>query len=180
MMDHSPVGAARTHISFLAGGLAGGVAAVALILLPVAAASRALLPGDARPVAALLVLAVVAVAEAGRLALPRVRRQARQSLGNLSPTLGSFMFGVDLGSGVRTHTSSVTLYTALSPAVLGAPAVALIGLGAAFGLVRGLVPLDRAWAGDPHGWDGRLRNRPVIPRVARAAALACALALVFV
>ncbi len=143
-------------MSFLAGSLVGALAASASILVPVGVLVRWLLPTWLRVVVAAVALFVAALGEIGVVTLPRVRRQARQSLAALPPSLSMFVFGLELGSGFRTHTSSLTLYTGLILALAGVEPLALLAFGAGLGLVRGIVPIDRELAASTISWDSRV------------------------
>ncbi len=99
--------------------------------------------------------------------LPRIRRQVRQSVAGLPPSVGSAMFGFELGLGVRTFTSSLTLYLLPGLALFVLPTVTawvLPALGATFGLVRGMVPLDRLLWRSSQRWDAALDSWSGLPR----------------
>ncbi len=174
-MERSPVGELRAGLWFLAGTVAGGAGIAMAVIWPLAEIARFALPEALRPWAGLAVVAVAAAAVAGAFELPRVDRQARQTLGELPPALGAFVFGVEIGAGIRTHTSSLALYLALVPVALGAGPAAIVAMGAAFGAARGLVPIDRFLRIDGLGWDQRLAAGSWVVRAAPALAAVAAL-----
>lgn len=176
-METSRVSGSGNYLAFALGSTVGGVIAAVALLVPVGMIAREFIPAQLSVAAGVAVVAAVVPALANLVELPRIHRQARQSLGNLPPTLGLFMFGLDLGAGVRTYTSSLALYLLLLPPVLGADPWALVGAGAAFGAVRGLVPLDRALYANGRQWDVLLSGNSLLPAGAPWIAVAVAVSL---
>jgi hypothetical protein len=82
-----------------------------------------------------IVLAFLALDEAGLIVLPHPQRRAqvrRELPRTAGPTHGAFLFGLVLGSGVLTVIASATLYGAIFAAILIRPdaaPVAAIGFG---------------------------------------------------
>lgn len=175
MMDRSPVGEVKVTSWFALGSAVGGATAAFLVLGSMAAAAS-LLPADIRFGLAILALAVTAAAVLGWITLPRIHRQARQTLGEMVPGLGAFVFGVELGSGLRTYTSSLALYVTLVPALLGVPLTELVLLGTMLGLGRGIVPLDRLIHTNRATWEQRLVAGPRWLRAAPSVSLVLAAA----
>jgi hypothetical protein len=94
-----------------------------------------------------------------RIRLPQNSRQVPQAVLQRDVLRGSFQFGFELGTGVRTFVSASAPYV-LAAAVLlaGQPLVGVLaGLG--FGAGRALTPLLRRASGAEAGWDAALRAR---------------------
>lgn len=116
--------------------------------------------------------AVVLATDVGQAGcrLPENRRQVRQRVLRMEPSVGALMFGFELGTGVRTFLTGKAPYIILVAAVLatthGPVAAMLVGLG--FGLGRGLVPLDRAMSYEVDAWDScsRQHGQHAIPVLA--------------
>ena len=140
-MDEVRAPKLHTATAFFLGAVIGGSIAAFVLLLP-AAALMTYAPGPIPFVLAAVVVLAVMLGTLGFMRLPLVTRQARPSLGTLPPTVAAFVFGMELGTGVRTFTSSVVLYLLTVPALLSTPPSQLVLAGAAFGAVRGLVPVD--------------------------------------
>lgn len=174
-MDDSSVGEMKAAGWFLLGSVVGGTSTALLVLWPLATVVG-LLPDGARVALATLAIVVVAAGIRGWVELPRRHRQARQSLGEMVPGLGAFVFGVELGASVRTYTSSLALYLTLVPPVLAVSTSELALLGAAVGLGRGVVPIDRLLRKDRATWERRLGSGPWALRAAPTASLAVAAA----
>ena len=69
------------------------------------------------------------------------------------------MFGFELGTGARTYLPATAPYlVALAVLILGNSIVPGLAIGAAFGLSRGLVVVDRALHKDPDRWDSALQR----------------------
>lgn len=179
-MDGSPVGELRSSLWFLAGSSLGGGLIALFVLWPISAVAAGLMSGVVQWTLGLIVVASVALGLRGVLSLPRIKRQVRQTHGDLSPSLGAFAFGVELGTGFRTYTSSPALYLIFVPALLSSPLTLLLPLGLAFGIVRGLVPLDRLARRDSRTWDEALQNRPWLLRLSPILGLVAAAAWVVV
>ena len=169
----------KTLLAFLLGLLAGGLAAGlgAWILSGLVRG----VPPDARAATVIGLVALGMARELGlvRFALPERSRQVPQSIfwsGSISPAL---RFGLELGTGVRTHITSTAPYLLLAGVVLLVDgAVLALTAGAAFGLGRAFMALSRAASRDADEWDARLYRR--IGWLARACTGVCASALVFV
>ena len=140
-------------LACLAGGAATGLA-VGLIgaLVP-----PLHLPGLAGVLAVLLLSVLAALRDLNIVAkfwLPENQRQVRSTVRLLPNSVGAAMFGVELGSGVRTYVSGTAPYIAILVVGLFADAFAAAILAAgSFGLARGLVAVDRFLHTDTERWD---------------------------
>lgn len=164
-----------------------GVTAAAYVMATVAAAALfgaalglvgSWAPGTWAGTGALLVaagLALVGVALDSRLAgasVPTVHRQVDEEwLSRYRGWVYGASFGFQLGLGVVTVVSSFTVYLAFAFALLSRSAAGGLGIGIAFGLVRGLTILAAAGVRNPDqlrrlhrrvaAWDGVTRRLAV-------------------
>jgi hypothetical protein len=108
--------------------------------------------------------------------LPERSRQVPQSI-FWTRSMPALRFGVELGTGVRTHVTSTAPYLVLLAVVLlvRPPGLALV-TGASFGLGRAFMAVSRAASVDGGAWDRRLAERLgwLAPACATVSALALA------
>jgi hypothetical protein len=95
-----------------------------------------------------------------RLKLPENHRQVSQFVLHRPSLRPAVIFGIELGTGVRTYVPSVAPYTAALALLLMEPnwAVALSS-AAGFALGRALMPTTRLLSGDVGVWDELLQRR---------------------
>lgn len=147
------------YMSFLAGaGLGGLTSGVILVIIGL------FVPAIGSPLAAGVIAALTMAAMARdlgiiRLHLPQNGRQVRQSVIGMPAVTGSLMFGFELGTGMRTFVTGAAPYVLVIAIVVAAdrPTDALLA-GAAYGVGRGLLPIDRALPRDSDAWDQAVRN----------------------
>lgn len=124
----------------------------------------ALIPWSPPPgvaVAGVAVLFCVALARDQRLIriwMPENSRQVRQTVLRLRPVVGDLMFGFELGTGVRTFVPASVPYVVAVTVIMMAEAIPAMMVGAAFGLGRGLVVVDRVLHRDRNQWDQTMRR----------------------
>ncbi len=139
-------------LACLAGGAATGLA-VGLIGALIPPLHLPILAG----VLAVLILSVLAALRDLNIIkfwLPENQRQVRSTVRLLPSSVGAAMFGVELGSGVRTYVSGTAPYIAILAVGLLAETFASAILSAgSFGLARGLVSVDRLLHTDTERWD---------------------------
>jgi hypothetical protein len=133
-----------TALWFIAGGFAGG-ATLGLAMAALALGVRAASPSTATLAIVACALALLAAASDTRLGgfrLPFHSRQVNERwLDQFRPWVYGAGFGWQIGAGLVTYIKTAALYLMIALAALTAsPAVAL-GIGALFGLVRGLAVL---------------------------------------
>lgn len=99
--------------------------------------------------------------------LPENRRQVPQTIYRLPSTVGDFVFGFELGTGVRTFLPASAPYIACLTVVLFAQSIYPgITVGSAFGLSRGVVAVDRMVRRHRGRWDTTLKQlSPRLPLV---------------
>lgn len=173
-MVDSPGRGPRNILAFaaacvLGGSVTGFALAVLGGLVPVSPP-----PGPAA--AGLAVLACLALLRdlgVVRFWMPENRRQVRQSVLRLRPLAGDIMFGFEMGTGARTYVPAASPYLIILVVVaFGDGVVPGLATGAAFGLSRGLVIVDRSLHRNRAGWDSALEhNQRLLPLIGLATAV---------
>lgn len=164
--------------TFVAGLLAGGLCTG--LVLGLASGLAAPVPPAWRYAAAAAVAVLGLLRELGvvRVPLPQNARQVPPDVLRRDLLRGSLQFGFELGTGVRTYVSAAAPYV-LAAAVLllgqHLPVAVLAGLG--FGAGRAATPLLRQLSGSAEDWDGDLRGRLPVVKLAAAVTLLVALAV---
>jgi hypothetical protein len=131
---------------------------------------------------AVVVIAAVlgALRDTGRLTipLPQNARQIPQHVLQRHLVRGTWQFGFELGTGVRTYVSASAPYVMATAVLMSAgsyPAALATGLG--FGVGRALTPIVRRLSGTPDDWDDRLARRLTAQSVLACVLIAAAFAL---
>lgn len=120
--------------------------------------------GAAVPVSWTVGIIVASVAAAAlrdlgivKFPLPEARRLVPQSVFQKGRMLGTFQFGVEMGTGLRTYVSSTVPYLVVLTLVLTHPAyVMAVAAGIGFGLGRAAMLVSRTLSWDREPWDERL------------------------
>lgn len=111
-----------------------------------------------------------------RLPHPGARRQVPEQITSYG-RIGSFYFGLAMGTGVRTYMTGAAPWVVAAVAVLsGQSAIILLGAGVAFGGARGSVHLMKWMSEDPL-WQSRLiglSDRPVFKSLSAAVSVGAA------
>lgn len=163
--------------SWFYGGLLVGSAITATVAVLAGSVIRPLL---ATPVRVGLLVAAVAFVVLGELGahrrqLPHAARQVRQWIAGEGAS-GAFQFGVEMGTGVRTFSTSNLPHLALVVLLLFPEPVSGLLAGVGFAAGRALMTLSRSRSPDRAAWDaGWLASER---RVRRLLAVAATLALV--
>lgn len=103
---------------------------------------------------------VAALRDGGRVGfwLPQNRRQVRRTVTELAPSVGSYMFGFELGTGVRTFLPGTAPYVAAAFAILAPfPAWFPLFVGVGFGLGRLVVALEYLVSQRRREWESAIR-----------------------
>jgi len=114
------------------------------------------------------------------LPLPENRRLVPQAVLHKPGLRPALIFGIELGTGVRTYVPAVAPYLlALAILLLGPDwtMVLLVALG--FALGRAVMPMARLLSGEPEAWDGLLERRLRLALLTRASATVTAVAVVW-
>ena len=154
-------------IFVLASALGGGTTGLMLVVLGGLVPSVPLNRVVWLIVAAVAILLLLRDCRVLKYQLPENRRQVPQTIYRLPSTLGDFVFGFELGTGVRTFVPASAPYLGCLTVVLFAQSIypGIIS-GSAFGLSRGLVAVDRIVRRNRGRWDEALmRLTPFLPRV---------------
>lgn len=164
-----------TATAFVAGALLGGVSTGALFGAVGLLVDRAL--SDVVAVGTLAVVALVAaVHERTGRRLPSIPRQVNEDwLNEYRGWVYGAGFGFQLGAGVLTFVTSAAVYVTLAATVLVGHLGAAIGIGALFGLTRGLslVPARRIHRpGDLVSFHRRLQGSAATVRLVSTTVLA--------
>lgn len=134
-------------VSWIAGTLLGSLTVGAFVgLVGSVVPSRWLVSGTGllAVVAAMTVLAFLGDVAQVPNYLPQAQRQVPQDVASAGAP-GAFIFGFEMGTGMRTWTSSFLPYVALALALwIGLPWSLLLGASFGFGRVLGLVPIFRS------------------------------------
>ncbi|HEX8629494.1 MAG TPA: hypothetical protein VF755_15115 [Catenuloplanes sp.] len=156
------------------GATAGGV--LTAVAAWVVSGFTAWWPGQVRLVLLVGIAAVLLLRQAGVIAvrLPQNARQVPQAVYLRSPVVANAQFGFEMGTGMRTLVTAVAPYLLLALLVLFPPTApwTVLGVGAVFGFVRGLVPVlwsSASWrgAGARAQWDAMFtRSRTLIGWIA--------------
>ena len=164
-----------TERRWFLGGLFLGAGITATIAVLVGAVVRPLLPGPARVVAVVLLAAVVLPGELGayRLRLPQAARQVRQWISEEGAG-GALQFGVEMGTGFRTFSTSNLPHLALVALALNPEPAIGLAVAAGFATGRAMMTIGRAGSPDPEAWDAdwAASERRILRLLAAAAAVA--------
>lgn len=132
---------------YVAGSLLGGLTLGALAAVPAALLGTTIAPSTRLALALAAALAAVAAAsDLGVLRLPSHCRQVNELwLNRYRPWVYGLGFGWQIGVGLATFIMTAGIYSMVALAVLTGSPLAALGIGALFGLVRGLaiVPARR-------------------------------------
>jgi hypothetical protein len=164
---------------FVVGLLAGGLCTA--LLLGLASGLVAPVPPAWRYAAVVGVALLGLLRDLGavRIPLPQNARQVPQGVLRRHLLRGSFQFGFELGTGVRTFVSATSPYVlAVALLLVGQqlPVAVLAGLG--FGAGRAATPVLRRLSGAAEVWDDDLRARLPMVKAMAAAVLLAALVLI--
>lgn len=147
----------RRVIAFATGALLGALTTAMLAFIASGLASPVPTTWAAAIVAAFAVAAVLRELRVVSFWLPQNARQVPREVVAVGRIWGSFRFGYELGTGVRTYVTSVAPFVLLVGVVLlgnGGLAAFVAGLG--FGAGRALMPLSRSFAELRESWDETL------------------------
>lgn len=137
---------------FVLGAVVGGATLGALSALLAVGVGLAPLPVTARLGAAGVLATLAALVDAGAFGRrpPYLRRQVNDDwLSRYRPWVYGAGFGWQIGAGVTTYIMTVAVLLTVALAALTANPYVAVGLGVAFGLVRGLAVLLSARLGSP-------------------------------
>lgn len=169
-----------TGAAHAVGGTLGG-AGMVVALWVVATPVRTLAPEEL-PVALLVALAVAAaLADAGRIALPRQPRQVPQAwMRNYGPARAYALYGFWLGAGLITNISYMAEVVVLAAAALLLPFPEAVLVGGIFGLGRTAPVTPLGISRGLTGWWTRLYRRGYDRTLYASAILSVAVAVIAV
>lgn len=158
------------------GGLLVGAEITAMLTVLAGALLQPLLPGPVRLAAVAVMAAAVLPGELGvwSLRLPQAARQVPQWITGEGGA-GALQFGLEMGTGFRTFSTSNLPHLALVALLLHPEPAAGLSAGVGFALGRALMTMSRTSSRDPDGWDEDMAASE--RRIRRVLAVAAVLAL---